>query len=103
MDNITSILNKYSDEQGWNDSTKLSICLAYINSQNNKSDIKEMNVRSMDTFEDHLQEYVDDNTIGQYYENEECPDCGEDIPKGTTDGENCVNCGHVFCKPREDD
>ena len=30
------------------------------------------------------------------YENGECPDCGEPIPKDATSGDECVNCGHVF-------
>jgi rubredoxin len=30
------------------------------------------------------------------YENGECPDCGQDIPKAAVQGEECSNCGHVF-------
>lgn len=30
----------------------------------------------------------------KYFENGECPDCGEQIV--ATPGRNCVNCGHVF-------
>lgn len=30
------------------------------------------------------------------YENGECPDCGEIIPKDTPDGGKCANCEHVF-------
>jgi len=34
--------------------------------------------------------------VEQFYEHEQCPDCGEDIPTGTASGEQCRNCGHVF-------
>lgn len=30
------------------------------------------------------------------YENGECPDCGDPIPKDAVDGSDCSNCGHVF-------
>jgi hypothetical protein len=39
----------------------------------------------------------------EHYEDEECPYCGEEIPEGTTEGEECKNCGHVFCSPKEND
>jgi hypothetical protein len=29
-----------------------------------------------------------------------CPDCGDAIPEEAEDGEECENCGHVFCHPR---
>ena len=34
---------------------------------------------------------------------DECPDCGDDIPEDVADGDGCANCGHVFCIPQEDD
>lgn len=30
------------------------------------------------------------------YPNGKCPDCGEEIPKDISPGEECSNCGHVF-------
>ncbi len=35
--------------------------------------------------------------------NGECPDCEEDIPLDVEEGEECENCGHVFCLGRESD
>lgn len=35
--------------------------------------------------------------VADQYANQECPDCGEEIPEGTVEGEECHNCGHVFC------
>lgn len=43
------------------------------------------------------------NTIKQSYEDGICPDCGQDIPDNVADGEECTNCGHVFCSPTESD
>ena len=31
------------------------------------------------------------------YEDGICPDCSLDIPSNTVNGDECVNCGHVFC------
>lgn len=44
-----------------------------------------------------------DNPVISAYPNGECPDCGEDIPKLTKNGEECKNCGHVFCEETADD
>lgn len=30
------------------------------------------------------------------FEEGECPDCGEVIPEGTENGDECENCEHVF-------
>ena len=90
---IDDLMEKYSAQQGWSTQSKLDICLAYIEAQ-----------QSHEAFENHLLEQVDnenDNDVRQYYDNEECPDCGEDIPLGTQAGEDCVNCGHVFWKPKQ--
>lgn len=35
------------------------------------------------------------------YKNGECPDCGDPIPKRTSDGDECKNCGHVFYKLKD--
>jgi hypothetical protein len=32
-----------------------------------------------------------------------CPDCGEPIPEGIQEGQECCNCGHVFWPERKDD
>jgi hypothetical protein len=37
------------------------------------------------------------------YEDEECPDCGEDIPKDVVDMQGCKNCDHVFTYYQPDD
>jgi rubredoxin len=37
------------------------------------------------------------------YEDYACPDCGDEIPAGTVDGESCNNCGHVFYEQKADD
>ena len=58
MDDITSILNKYADEEGWDTHTKLSVCLSYIKSQQSREDIHQMNIRSGDTFEAHIEEFL---------------------------------------------
>ena len=34
--------------------------------------------------------------IQDAYEDGVCPDCQEEIPEDTVDGEECKNCGHVF-------
>jgi hypothetical protein len=36
------------------------------------------------------------STIKQSYLDGECPDCGEPILDNATEGEGCLNCGHVF-------
>lgn len=43
------------------------------------------------------------NAIKESYPNGECPDCGETIPDNVQEGQQCVNCDHVFCGPRPDD
>lgn len=45
----------------------------------------------------------DNNPVISSYPDGECPDCGEEIPKGTKSGEECKNCGHVFCEETADD
>jgi rRNA maturation endonuclease Nob1 len=37
------------------------------------------------------------------YENGQCPDCQEDIPLSTVEGDECENCGHIFWLEREND
>ena len=37
--------------------------------------------------------------IMEQYVDQECPDCGEPIPEDIGDGEECINCGHVFYAP----
>ena len=39
---------------------------------------------------------MEEKSLRECYENYQCPDCGEEIPVDTTDGDECVNCGHVF-------
>jgi hypothetical protein len=41
--------------------------------------------------------------IRDSYPNKECPDCSEPIPKNVTAGQECSNCGHVFCVPTDND
>ena len=36
------------------------------------------------------------NQIKEQYIDGECPDCGETIPDGIEDGDECPNCGHIF-------
>jgi hypothetical protein len=36
----------------------------------------------------------DDDLVADHFK--DCPDCGHEIPDGTTRGEECENCGHVF-------
>ena len=38
-----------------------------------------------------------------YFENGECPDCGESIPYDAAEGDECLNCGHVFWMYRPTD
>lgn len=35
-------------------------------------------------------------TMQDIYPDGLCPDCFMEIPKGTEDGDECLNCGHVF-------
>lgn len=44
-----------------------------------------------------------DNALLAAYPDQECPDCGEPIPDTAVEGDECVNCGHVFSTPREED
>ena len=39
---------------------------------------------------------METNKIYNSYENGECPDCGEGIPKNVQEGDACKNCEHVF-------
>lgn len=32
-----------------------------------------------------------------------CPDCQTELPIDVQEGEECVNCGHVFWLPKEND
>ena len=43
------------------------------------------------------------NAVYSSYPNELCPDCFHGIPKTVKDGESCLNCGHVFNVPKDDD
>ena len=43
------------------------------------------------------------NIIKDSYSNGKCPDCGEPIPDNVTEGQECKNCEHVFCSPRDCD
>jgi hypothetical protein len=43
------------------------------------------------------------NPVKDTYEHGECPDCGEPIPDTVQAGDECVNCGHVFCESTADD
>ncbi len=43
------------------------------------------------------------NAIKEAYHNGECPDCGDEIPDDVQEGQECANCGHVFCAERSDD
>ena len=42
------------------------------------------------------------NPIKDSYPNNECPDCGQDIPDDVVEGDECSNCSHVFYMPTED-
>ena len=89
-----SLMDKYGDQQGWNDESKLGICLSYINAQ-----------QSDDAFEDHLKEYVATETD----EDEDECSCGNKLrsfmhncPNSSNHDENygCPECDdHCgFCK-----
>lgn len=41
--------------------------------------------------------------VASFYENGECPDCGEPITELAVDGDDCPCCGHVFWILRDDD
>lgn len=43
------------------------------------------------------------NLIQDSYPNKECPDCGEPIPEDLQEGQDCRNCGHIFCLEKKDD
>jgi len=34
--------------------------------------------------------------FAEVYDNDICPDCGENIPFDAVEGSECSNCGHVF-------
>ena len=42
-------------------------------------------------------------TVGDYYFDHKCPDCGEYIALDTEFGDGCGNCGHVFNMPAPND
>ena len=46
---------------------------------------------------------VERRSVKSCYEDGVCPDCGEDIPDDAVEGQECENCGHVFCYETEDD
>ena len=42
-------------------------------------------------------------SVRDSYPGGECPDCGQPIPAEANDGDECVNCGHIFFEdPAED-
>ena len=43
------------------------------------------------------------NPIKDCYPDGRCPDCETTIPDDVREGEECVNCGHIFWLEREDD
>src|SRR5512137_1140958 len=43
------------------------------------------------------------NIVKESYPGGECPDCGQTIPDTAVEGEECSNCGHVFCSERPND
>ncbi|HOS16057.1 MAG TPA: hypothetical protein PKX15_03435 [Bacteroidales bacterium] len=43
------------------------------------------------------------NKIKESYPDGKCPDCGDEIPDNVKDGDECLNCGHIFWEEREDD
>jgi hypothetical protein len=45
----------------------------------------------------------DDKPVREFYPDEKCPDCGEDINKAAEPGDECHNCDHVFNYPKKDD
>jgi len=50
-----------------------------------------------------MKQPTESQRIRKSYPDEECPDCGEPIPKNVVDGQACKNCGHVYYLPREND
>ena len=48
-------------------------------------------------------EEPESGAVRDSYEDYACPDCGDEIPRGTVDGAACDNCGHVFSVQRTDD
>ncbi len=45
---------------------------------------------------------ISDKILSQY-DDQRCPDCNEEIPLTVQEGEECLNCGHVFWIEREND
>ena len=43
---------------------------------------------------------IEDDSIWQSYDGI-CPDCGEDMPVDTVEGQECANCGFTFKKDVE--
>ena len=48
-------------------------------------------------------EAPESGAVRDSYEDYACPGCGEEIPCGTVDGDECKNCGHMFSVQREVD
>jgi DNA-directed RNA polymerase subunit RPC12/RpoP len=95
------IINEIGDQQGWNDNSKLVLCLQYIENQ-----------QSSDAFRDFLHQQADDENgltegesdlVKDHYPDGECPDCGEPIDDKATAGDACPNCSHVFFLPAPTD
>jgi rubredoxin len=52
---------------------------------------------------DDVYEVTVETDMHTYYDNGECPDCGEPISRFAVDGSQCSNCEHVFFTPKPDD
>lgn len=42
-------------------------------------------------------------SVKSCYPNGLCPDCDDPIPKNAKEGDECENCGHVFCHYHKND
>lgn len=78
-----TILDEIGDEQGWNDSSKLSLCLQYIENQGSDS-----------AFEDFLRiQAEEENGPIDYIGHNECRESGQHLTSCDDDG-FCNSCGH---------
>ena len=67
---------------GWTPTTQVGVLLDFIEEYSLEENFKLALERRLE--EEHQ------------YENNECPDCAEDIP---IESDECANCGHVFPEP----
>jgi hypothetical protein len=58
--------------------------------------------RNVPEWKDNLESELPARKVKDFYPDCLCPDCQDDIPDDAVEGEECLNCGHVFVYDHED-